>query len=124
MLFDEDDVITLAQTPAGHTVAEPVRIFIVEDQPTLRANLRQLLELEAYAVEEAPDGGTALARLAALASHLKMSDRGDVLLCLVQDVRKMKGAALGMVLVDKVLRIVRPNIDPALEDRLRVELSA
>lgn len=68
MLFDEDDVITLAQTPAGHTVAEPVRIFIVEDQPTLRANLRQLLELEAYAVEEAPDGGTALARLAALAS--------------------------------------------------------
>lgn len=64
------------------------------------------------------------AGLAALASHLKMSDRGDVLLCLVQDVRKMKGAALGMVLVDKVLRTVRPNIDPALEDRLRVELSA
>ncbi len=58
--------------------------------------------------------------LAALASHLKMADRGDVLLCLVQDVRAIKGAGLGQVTVDKVLRTVRPRIDPGLEERLRV----
>ncbi|NLW80728.1 MAG: DUF814 domain-containing protein [Desulfovibrionales bacterium] len=58
--------------------------------------------------------------LAALASHLKMGDRGDVLLCLVRDVRTIKGAALGVVGVDKVLRTVRPAIDPNLEKRLQV----
>jgi predicted ribosome quality control (RQC) complex YloA/Tae2 family protein len=61
------------------------------------------------------------AALAALASHLKMADRGDVLLCLVRDVRPIKGAALGMVGVDKVLRTVRPAIDPALEEKLRLQ---
>jgi predicted ribosome quality control (RQC) complex YloA/Tae2 family protein len=61
------------------------------------------------------------AALAALASHLKMSDRGDVLLCMVKDVRPIKGAALGMVGVDKVLRTVRPSIDPGLEEKLRFE---
>lgn len=61
------------------------------------------------------------AALAALASHLKMADRGEVLLCLVKDVRPIKGAALGMVGVDKVLRTVRPAIDPALEENLRLE---
>jgi predicted ribosome quality control (RQC) complex YloA/Tae2 family protein len=61
------------------------------------------------------------AALAALASHLKLADRGDVLLCLVRDVRTIKGADLGMVGVDKVLRTVRPAIDPALEDRLRLD---
>ncbi len=59
------------------------------------------------------------AALAALASHLKMADRGDVLLCLVKDVRPIKGAALGMVGVDKVLRTVRPSIDSDLEEKLR-----
>jgi hypothetical protein len=52
------------------------------------------------------------ASLAALASHLKLADRGDVLLCLVKDVRPIKGAALGMVGVDKVLRTVRPASIP------------
>ncbi len=61
------------------------------------------------------------ATLAALASHLKMADRGDVLLCLVKDVRPIKGATLGMVGVDKVLRTVRPAIEPALEETLRLE---
>ena len=61
------------------------------------------------------------AALAALASHLKMADRGDVLLCLVRDVRTIKGADLGMVGVDKVLRTVRPALDPSLEDRLRLD---
>ena len=61
------------------------------------------------------------AALAALASHLKLSDRGDVLLCLVKDVRPIKGAALGMVGVDKVVRTLRPAIDPGLEDTLRLD---
>lgn len=61
------------------------------------------------------------ASLAALASHLKMADRGDVLLCMVRDVRTIKGADFGMVGVDKVLRTVRPAIDPSLEDRLRLD---
>jgi predicted ribosome quality control (RQC) complex YloA/Tae2 family protein len=61
------------------------------------------------------------AALAALASHLKMSDRGDVLLCLVRDVRTIKGADLGMVGVDKVLRTVRPSIDASVEERLRLD---
>ena len=62
------------------------------------------------------------AALAALASHLKMADRGDVLLCLVRDVRTIKGADLGMVGVDRVLRTVRPSIDPGVEERLRLEI--
>jgi len=64
------------------------------------------------------------AALAALASHLKMSDRGDVLLCLVRDVRTIRGADLGMVGVDKVMRTVRPAIDPSLEERLRLDLQS
>ena len=58
--------------------------------------------------------------MAALASHLKMADRGDVLLCLVQDVRAIKGAGLGQVAVDKVLRVVRPRIEAGLDERLRL----
>jgi len=67
MLFDED-TIALPDAPAYAPAIEPTRIFIVEDQPTLRNNLRQLLELEGYAVEEAADGASALARLEALAA--------------------------------------------------------
>ena len=60
------------------------------------------------------------AALAALASHLKLADRGDVLLCLVQDIRTIKGASLGLVAVDKVLRVVRPRIEAGLDTRLRL----
>lgn len=75
-----------------------------------------------YPAQEVPERTLMeAAALAALASHLKMSDRGDVLLCLVRDVRTIKGADLGMVGVDKILRTVRPAIDPSLEDRLRLD---
>lgn len=60
------------------------------------------------------------AGLAALASHLKMAESGDVLLCLVRDVRTIKGAALGMVDVRQVLRTVRAAILPELEQRLGI----
>lgn len=74
-----------------------------------------------FAAQEVPEG-TILeaAALAALASHLKMAHRGDVLVCLVRDVRTVKGAPLGLVDVDRVLRTVRPALDPALEERLRL----
>jgi predicted ribosome quality control (RQC) complex YloA/Tae2 family protein len=81
-------------------------VIVKRDYPTQ--------ELPEQTIQEA-------AALAALASHLKMADRGDVLLCLVKDVRPIKGAALGMVGVDKVLRMVRPSIDPGLEENLRFE---
>lgn len=68
MLFDEDTIITMPDTPAQQPAVAATRIFIVEDQPTLRSNLRQLLELEGYAVEEAADGASALSRLDALAA--------------------------------------------------------
>jgi predicted ribosome quality control (RQC) complex YloA/Tae2 family protein len=75
-----------------------------------------------FPAQEVPEGTIQeAAALAALASHLKMADRGEVILCLVKDVRPIKGAALGMVGVDKVLRTVRPAIDPALEDKLRFQ---
>lgn len=60
------------------------------------------------------------AGLAALSSHLKMAGSGDVLLCLVRDVRTIKGAALGMVEVRKVLRTVRAVITPELEQTLGI----
>jgi len=81
-------------------------VIIKRDYPAQEVPERTLLEA---------------AGLAALASHLKLSDRGDVLLCQVRDVRPIKGAALGMVGVDKVLRTLRPIIDPGLEEALRLD---
>lgn len=71
MLFDEDTIIAMPSVSVPDAVAA-TRIFIVEDQPTLRSNLRQLLELEGYAVEEAADGASALHRLAVLAAEAEL----------------------------------------------------
>jgi hypothetical protein len=60
------------------------------------------------------------AGLAALSSHLKMAGSGDVLLCLVRDVRTIKGAAPGTVEVRKTLRTVRTVITPELERMLGI----
>jgi predicted ribosome quality control (RQC) complex YloA/Tae2 family protein len=76
-----------------------------------------------FAAQDVPEGTIQEAAcLAALSSHLKMADRGDVLLCLVKDVCAIKGAPMGLVNVDKVLRTVRPALDPGLEERLRLVL--
>ena len=61
MLFEEGD------TAQAEVVAGGGRVMIVEDQPPLRRNLVQLLQLEGFAVEEAADGASALARLDLLA---------------------------------------------------------
>jgi len=74
-----------------------------------------------FAAQDVPEGTIQEAAcLAALSSHLKMADRGDVLVCLVKDVRLIKGAPMGLVNVEKVLRTVRPAVDPGLEERLRL----
>ena len=65
-IFFEEDIVAAA--PAAQSTP-PVRIFMVEDQPPLRFNLKQLLELEGFAVEEAADGMSALSRLDVLASQ-------------------------------------------------------
>lgn len=74
-----------------------------------------------FATQEVPEQ-TLLegACLAALSSHLKLAGSGDVLLCLVRDIRTIKGAPLGMVEVDKVLRVLRPAIDPEVETALKI----
>ncbi|WP_151192346.1 NFACT RNA binding domain-containing protein [Desulfomicrobium orale] len=75
-----------------------------------------------FPAQEVPEStiGEAAA-LAALASHLKMAGCGDVLLCLVKDVRTIKGAAMGMADVRKVLRTVRAVIEPGLEQKLEIK---
>ena len=40
-----------------------IRILIADDQPDVRALMRDVLELEGYAVEETADGSAALARM-------------------------------------------------------------
>ncbi|MBG0776694.1 MAG: DUF814 domain-containing protein [Desulfovibrionaceae bacterium] len=59
--------------------------------------------------------------LAALKSWQDGSAKGRVMCALVKDVRKIKGAPQGAVHVDRVLHSLRVDMDPALEERLRVE---
>ena len=47
--------------------------------------------------------------------------RAEVLCARVRDVRKVKGAALGSVVVDALLETLTVDLDPALEARLSVE---
>ncbi len=59
------------------------------------------------------------AALAGLKSWQAKEDKARVLCCLVRDVRHFKGAAMGQVVVDKVLRVFQVRLDPDLEMRLR-----
>lgn len=47
------------------TAREPL-VLVVDDDPTIRRTLRRVLERSGYRVEEAADGGDALARVATL----------------------------------------------------------
>lgn len=80
-------------------------VLILRDHPTHDVPETTLLEA---------------ACLAALSSHLRQADRGDVVLCLAKDVRNMKGAAVGQVRVESIVQVLRPRIDPGVEERLRV----
>ncbi|NCC25951.1 MAG: DUF814 domain-containing protein [Deltaproteobacteria bacterium] len=58
------------------------------------------------------------AALAGIFSHQSGSDRARVICALVRDVRKIKGADLGHVAVDRVLYSLVVPLDPDLETRL------
>jgi len=58
------------------------------------------------------------AGLCALKSWRKDDAKAEVLLALVKDVRKVKGAAIGSVAVDQVERTLLVALDPGLEERL------
>lgn len=60
------------------------------------------------------------AGLAALASYRKNDDRAEVVCCEVRDVRKVKGAALGEVVVVNVRETVVAELSADLEKRLKV----
>ncbi len=59
------------------------------------------------------------AELAGLASWRAMDSKAQVMQALVADVRKVKGAALGQVRVDRSVSL-NVDLDPATEDRLRI----
>ncbi len=70
--------------------------------------------------QEVPDRSLEeAAALAGLKSWQSQDGKARVLCCLVRDVRHFKGAAMGQVLVDKVLRVLQVRLDPDLEARLR-----
>lgn len=56
--------------------------------------------------------------LCGLKSWRSEDGRADVMVALVKDVRKIKGAALGQVSVDNTLTTLRVDLDQELEDRL------
>jgi predicted ribosome quality control (RQC) complex YloA/Tae2 family protein len=58
--------------------------------------------------------------IAGLASHFSMSDKARIVCALVRNVRKIKGAALGQVQVDKVRESLLVSLDSSLEGRLRL----
>lgn len=61
------------------------------------------------------------AALAALASHQSRAAKAAVICARVKDVRKIKGAELGEVRVDRILESLLVPVDAELEDALRIE---
>ncbi len=61
------------------------------------------------------------AALAGLKGWQAMDGKAAVICALVKDVRKIKGAELGKVAVDKVMESFLVELDPRLEEALRVE---
>jgi len=61
------------------------------------------------------------AALAALASHQSRAVKAAVICARVKDVRKIKGAELGEVRVDRILESLVVPVDAELEDALRIE---
>ena len=59
--------------------------------------------------------------LAGLKSWQSEGGKAEVLCALIRDVRAVKGAAMGQVVVDAVLRSLRVELDPSLEQKLRID---
>lgn len=64
------------------------------------------------------------AAIAGLASGYAGEAKADVFCALIKDVRKIKGAALGLVRVDEVRQTLRVDLDPDLPERLKLTLPA
>lgn len=84
-----------------------------------------VLKLDYPGQEPPPRSLEQAAVLAGLRSHytgpdMRPGTRAEVLCAVVRDVRKVKGAALGSVVVDKVFRTLLVDLDPDLEKRLAV----
>lgn len=62
--------------------------------------------------------------IAGLASGYAGEAKADVFCALIKDVRKIKGAALGLVRVDEVRQTLRVDLDPDLPERLKLTLPA
>lgn len=73
--------------------------------------------------DQAPPRDTMLeaAVLAGLKSWQSKSDRAKVICALVKDVRKAKGMALGQVRVTEILESLFVELDPSLEEDLKIE---
>jgi PAS domain S-box-containing protein len=54
----------------AESASEPCRVLVVDDEAVVRAQLRRTLELRGYAVEEAPDGRSAVKSLTAPGADL------------------------------------------------------
>ena len=52
----------------------PIRVLVVDDDPGVRYTLREILESEGLAVDEAADGAEALARFEARPAPLVVTD--------------------------------------------------
>ena len=78
------------------------RVLVVDDEPDFRASVRQALEREGYAVQEAADGGEALKRLAAETYDLTILDLsmpGMTGLRLLESLREARRAAPPTIVV-------------------------
>ncbi|MDD4951246.1 MAG: NFACT RNA binding domain-containing protein [Desulfovibrionaceae bacterium] len=86
----------LADGPSAH-------VILKRDHPDQEVPRRSLIEAAA---------------LAALKSRKKNEAKAEVLCALVKDVRKIKGAAPGQVVVNRVREVLAVEPDPGLEGRL------
>ncbi len=76
-----------------------------------------------YPAQEVPENSMReAAALAGLASGYAGEAKADVFCALVKDIRKIKGAALGLVRVEEVRQTLRVDLDPELPGRLKSSL--
>jgi predicted ribosome quality control (RQC) complex YloA/Tae2 family protein len=123
-VFETDDGFLLVRgknSRANHDIlsraASPFDLwFHVQDGPGAHLILKR-----DHPEQEVPERSMQQAAcLAALASYRKNDDQAEVICCEVRDVRKVKGAPRGEVVVDKVRETVVTEISPDLEKRLKM----
>jgi len=73
---DESEMIPGTHSATPPTIASPFRVLIVEDEPSARSALRDLLEVEGYVVDTASRGDAALERQRVVRPDLLLADLG------------------------------------------------